>query len=278
MDRMPVDELLYQLEVDPASLILFVEGVRDQRFYSVLVPFSERINATVYSIDAIDIQIPSGGARERVLELARSTSGHVFAARMLFFLDADNDILLGRQLPARVITTDWRDMEAYATLACCIEKVLYASGKNPVLQGEYRTTSINIARTVGLYRLASDHLDLDLPFSSVFLENGRRSLTNAGLKTSLNVADLKQRLCDGAKLSTQKRSDLQNEVSKIESRFDLRASEDLAHGKDFCMIMSYMLGIRNNDCYSLLHLSIVACLDSIRNMPNMLATENFLRS
>jgi hypothetical protein len=115
-----LSEFDYELHQDPERHVLFVEGNRDVAFWKSVVPFVERGNSVVYPISELDIPVPvQGGHRGRLLWYAAQVSGSPHRGRILFFVDADQDRILGIDGPENVIFTDGRDLESYALTESC---------------------------------------------------------------------------------------------------------------------------------------------------------------
>ena len=99
---------------DEEIQLLFVEGNTDLRFWSLLVPMSQRTRTIIYAIDCIEVRDAPNSTRDRAIVLAQRLLETEVRERVRFFLDADADRLLGRPCPLNVILTDFRDLEAYA--------------------------------------------------------------------------------------------------------------------------------------------------------------------
>ena len=98
------------LVMDRERRILFVEGIRDRNFLIMLVREARDHAAEVIIAERLDIEA-EGGARGKVLAMVGQLLQH--DARMLGFVDADYARFLDHSCPARILWTDYRDLEGY---------------------------------------------------------------------------------------------------------------------------------------------------------------------
>src|ERR1700731_4950895 len=121
--RWKLSEFIYEMQQDTDRRVFFVEGIRDQVFWSKSLQLARRSGTVVYAISTLDCGAVPGGERGRLLWAAEQLSSSSIAERLQFFADADFDRLLRRKNPDNMILTDGRDLESYFLLGKCCDHV-----------------------------------------------------------------------------------------------------------------------------------------------------------
>ncbi|MGN6270451.1 MAG: hypothetical protein ACTHM0_11240 [Sphingomonas sp.] len=278
MSRITVDELIYLLQrQDTEAQYIVVEGPRDTNFWSLLVPISERKRAAIIPVTSIECEQCEGGERGRAVNLAERLLNTPVADRIIFFLDADNDRILGKPLPDNVILTDYRDHESYALNRQGFRSILYAVGRDPEDSIDYENRLFDIATRLGLMRLADFELDFCLPFRGIFIDHPQRVLNPAGKSCQLDEASLLRRLLSGANLLGHL-ANFEEHLSDITDRYGGVEPRQLTNGKDAAAIFSRMLGVSYLEAIRLIHLAIASCMESIKLLPNLARVEALARA
>ncbi|WP_420242321.1 hypothetical protein [Roseiterribacter gracilis] len=258
-------EFELELTEDSQRIVLFVEGHRDLAFWRKLLPTAERDRASVYPISALECPSVLGGERGRLIWAAKTFLVHELSDRLRFFADADMDKLLEVETPRNVWTTDYRDLECYALCPVCFEE-LCATGLGDAEKAAPLIAAIsNVARPVGLMRVASQRLQLDLPFNRT-LEKGFGRFTDRRA-SSFDQRKLAQALLQNAGISLSELARYEAACASEQERFRDLIDAHLVHGKDLVRILAHCLNIEMAAVTPIIFLSIGACTSTVRMEP-----------
>lgn len=263
-----LNELLFELDQDQKRRILFVEGARDMAFWREIVPSMERGDTVVYAISEVECEKVLGGERGRLMWCAINVQPITrMNERLLFFADADYDLILGNEIPTNVVLTDGRDLESYALTPKAFRRLAMRG-----LAGsqEYAETLlswvISVTRPIGLLRIASARNSLDLPFAHSFLRGISRFLVGAKLAAVLEVDGLLRALLQNAKISLSRITEIKRQLeSEIDRQLAVTDSR-VVHGKDLVRSLSWLFGSTEGQTEAMLFL----CVDTeeICRQPN----------
>lgn len=271
-------ELIYLLErQDPQGLVLIVEGDDDLRFWSLLVPFSQRSRTTVYPARRIEIEGVEGGERGRALRLAEALWGTSVQDKVLFLVDADHDRINGKCYNSNVVFTDFRDLEVYAYNQSALEVLLFSMREDPSLSAQTLAAFDAILRPCGLLRIADFLNDLRLPFQRTL--GGKLRKYVAGTKSNPRIEP--DRLI-GSLLQNNHES--LTDVARVrmmyddaESAFGSLPSPDLVHGKDFVGAVAWRFGLNWAEAERAILSCLGSCAAMVRSLPNLAKVEQFVR-
>jgi hypothetical protein len=164
--RISVDEFAYWLaRQDTAAKVLLVEGARDVRFWSRLVPDQKRTASVIFPIDRIDVPVKFGGNKGRILTLIRDTRILPLHDRLCVFIDADNDHLLSIGHQAIVELTEVRDIECYALSDDAWAGISDALNITEESSNRALTAIRGIGLKFGLLRAANERVGSNLPIT-----------------------------------------------------------------------------------------------------------------
>lgn len=278
-ERIKQNELLYRLSrQDPDSLVLFVEGFGDLRFWSLMVPISQRVRASVYPIQIVEIEGGAEGERGRALQLAEALWETDVRDRVLFFIDADYDRLLGRQHRPNVVLTDYRDLEAYAYELDALTALLFSMGEDPGAAGQLAAICDAVLRPCGTLRLADATHRHRLPFQQTWGDRLRRHIRGPRNNPHIDVDQ-------AIRVLLQNRGEGPADAPTIRAQYDAVAqqlcgapSRDFVHGKDLINVIAWRFQTTLEEAERALLGALAASLDRIRTLPNITAIEAFVRS
>jgi hypothetical protein len=181
--RWKPEELLYELEQDPRCRILFVEGGRDIAFWRDTVPLQKGPDVVTYPISVLECETGEGGERGRLIRAARLLQNTPAAPRIRFLADANGDLFLGKIPPPNVTLTDGRDLENYAISSSCLDHICKTAFPAKGETGaELLEVLREVARPIGILRIASERAELKLPFQRTLSEN-------RGVKRFIKIVD-----------------------------------------------------------------------------------------
>ena len=162
MRRTP-DEVVMSHIMDPRRRTVFVEGPRDAGFLQALRGDGPVDRALLQPIDSVEVSVPSGGNRARVLALAEAVAD-AHLDRIRFLVDADHHHVEPDQVPQRVWITDKRDLDWYVLIIDCLDHAANAAfSADPAWLREVFSGSEVVGRWLGYVRLASRRYQLGLP-------------------------------------------------------------------------------------------------------------------
>ncbi|TGV40432.1 hypothetical protein EN829_003795 [Mesorhizobium sp. M00.F.Ca.ET.186.01.1.1] len=146
---------------------------------------------TVLTVDAVDFAVPvSGGNRGRLVEFAKIVEGKTTA--IMFFADADYDLLLNKKPPGNVLLTDRRDIEGYIFNERAIGKILRLSLCTTEESKPLFNAIISICKRVAAIRVFSEERGLKLPFQDTNLKRYISKGTNPMLDEGAYIKALMQ--------------------------------------------------------------------------------------
>jgi hypothetical protein len=278
-ERITQRELIYRLErQDPDSFVLIVEGDDDLRFWSLLVPVSQRNRTMVYPVRTIDVVGADDGERGRALKLAEHFWGTPLQDRVLFLLDADYDRLTGRAHNANVVLTDFRDLEAYAYDLGAVECLLFAMREEPALARQVLAAFDLILRPCGYLRAADALNDLKLPFQRTCGDRLRRYIEGPRSNPRVELDRLIGALLQNNDQSLAEVPAVRARYDEANASFNAVASPDLIHGKDFVNAIAWRFGIGIAEAERALLGCLASTIDRIRGLPTIMQVEQFVRA
>lgn len=220
--------------MDPERRDMYVEGRRDSIFFRWLTGGSIRPGSRIVEISFVDVPGDiKGGNRGRLARLADVIGRH---DRLLCFLDADFDRLHGRSHAAVAALTDGKDLEGYLLRQECVDKLLALALTSDLDGRSVLSQLCNAARPLGLLRIASLSLGLDLPFQNTKLEKHVSFKRNVGFDVDLD-AYLRALLQNGH-VSIARTSEVLAELEICTKKYAGEADRQIAHGKDVMVLVS----------------------------------------
>jgi hypothetical protein len=163
--RWTAKELLLELELDPGRRVLFLEGNRDLVFWRDTVPLRRGPGVVLYPISFLDCEQGDGGERGRLIRAARLFQASSAADRVHFFP------FFGRAPPPNVTFTDGRDLESYAISNNCLGHICNTGfATNRETGSALLSLLTELARPIGILRIASERAALGLPFQRTLSE------------------------------------------------------------------------------------------------------------
>lgn len=227
MVRRQIDAYLTAIRMDPKRRHPFVEGLRDRNFLLWVCGSAINSDLTILTIDAVEFVTPiAGGNRGRLVEFAKIAEGQTDA--IMFFADADYDVLLERSLPGNLLVTDRRDIEGYVFSEISVDKILKLSlnsnnSANPIFRSVMR-----ICRKVAAIRIYSEEKGLKLPFQET---NLKRHISKIG-SNELDSKAFVRSLFQNANLSISGVDEFLEKVGITESKIASIDELQYIHGKD----------------------------------------------
>jgi hypothetical protein len=237
MLRRDVASIVAAHKLDPERRELYVEGRQDAAFLSVLVRETKDPNTIIQVIGAVDLPIPGGGERGRLIEFARQVEElHLGIA---FFADQDVDMLLGRAIPSNGWLTDGRDLESYllqpeAFLKLPASVVSLAEEQALHLLEEL----LREAKRLGILRVYSAVNDLALPFQ---VTDFRRCVSGEGTTIAVDVERYVKTLCQNCGRSLSTVATITEGLASLEASYGGVDPLQLVHGKDALHLLDIVL-------------------------------------
>jgi hypothetical protein len=213
--------------MDPKRRHLFVEGLRDRNFLLWICGGEINSDLTVLTIDSVEFVTPiAGGNRGRLVEFAKIAEGQTEA--IMFFADADYDVLLERPLPRNLVVTDKRDLEGYTFNEISIDKILRLSLNSTNSADPIFRSIIEICKKVAWLRILSEENGLQLPFQ----ETNIKKYISREFRYELDVAKFTRALMQNAGMSLSLIGDILEDLKKVEKRMASVEASVYIHGKD----------------------------------------------
>lgn len=278
--RFKVSELREYVATDPKVRILIVEGPRDIDFWKDVLPVEERNNCVVYSVEEIELASGEGGNKGAALRLAIDTKEWAENERIHYFLDADNDNLLGVVRGENVTLTDGRDLETYVLIDQVFER-LCKSGASETPK-EALATKVAVTETVrrvGVLRLVSERNGMKLPFQKTFPDGTlSRFFKKRGEVISLKVAGMFDALAAEAGLSHREKQSVAQLFGKEEQGIAAKHNRDIVHGKDLVAFIAWYFEIPYDIAAGLVRLAMAAEIAFVRKEPCVRLVEQWARA
>ena len=253
-----LSEFLFELELDSSRKVLFVEGSRDLAFWRGLVPSPDRGDTVIYPISAIKCEFAGGGERGRLLCIARAVLSSKSSDRVLFFADADCDRILGHKEPSNVVLTDGRDLESYGlTQGCLTHLCVQGLGMDEVGAGPVLGRVVEVTRPIGILRIASQRVDLKLPFQRTFEKRGLgRFLCGNKIDAHVDVDKLISTLLQNAGISLSRTGEIVELLRQEKEMLENIGHDQIVHGKDFERALASFFDLDEEQIERLLFLSM----------------------
>lgn len=244
MHRTP-EAIRVSYQMDPARRDVYVEGARDRIFLQWVVGQERHPDTRIIEAKFAEMPNEDGGERGRLCALAvrLADCGKNFRC----FVDADMDRLLGRRVPALVILTDHRDLEAYVVSPECLEKVLKLGFCCTSITALQLMNNIErVGRTLSALRLHSARENLGLPFQSTDV---LRSLSLNHDVVDLDSRRYVQSLLQNAPARSRTAglefgvamTSILAAAGAIAIEFGTTDPRDVIHGKDAFAILEFVL-------------------------------------
>lgn len=246
---MPVKELIARLKMDPALIILFVEGARDLAFWRKYAPIGNRINSVVYSASLIFLpDACEGGEKGKLLKLVEILdNSDIFniSNRVKVFVDADNDRLLGTLHLSNVVLTDYRDLESYAFNDDTLIDIVHTGlAKTHLIIQDLINEIKEFCLPISGLRLVSERDAYKLAFQRTF-ENGKRKkyiVKNAN-KNVIDSEALIATLMQNGKVSLSKKVEIKDKLVNIIPTIASVDLRQILHGKDWTFFLAHLCNV-----------------------------------
>lgn len=268
--RWKMKEFIYEMTQDPERRVLFVEGVRDQAFWSKTLQVPRRPGTLIYSISSIECDSVPGGERGRLIWAAQKLSESMVSDRLLFFADADCDRLLNKALPPNTILTDGRDLESYFFLGdCCAHVCAVIRPGDDTLHTVFADRIKRVARPLGILRLASARGDMKLPFRETLKRGLKKFVVKNGSGHDLNVHALLRVLLQNADRSLSEESGIYSLYKDEEALQRSAPDNQIVHGKDLARLIAWEFDVAQAYAEALVMIALATEKASIRAEPNI---------
>ena len=276
--RWTPQELILELDQDPARRILFVEGIRDLAFWRDL-PLERGPGAVIYPISFLECEPGEGGERGRLIRAARFFQDRGWVTRIHFFADANGDRFLERPLPPAVTLTDGRDLESYALSPECLQHFYKIAFPERDGTGAALLQLLSkIARPIGVLRIASERASLRLPFSKTLADDRlKRFLTASDDAVGLDMNHLITALIQNAGQSLAIKDYVIRNYEDERTRLSTTSDHLIIHGRDTRRVLAWQFGVSINEIERLIYMSLALDRNRIREFPNVKDVENWLR-
>lgn len=275
-------ELEQFLAEDTSARVLFVEGETDILIWRHICPIAVRINTVVYSMSSIDLAVPTGGNKERAIQLAKNCALWPEASRqrVWFFLDSDCDRFLNVTYPQLVSVTDGRDMESYvlhgSLLSCMCE---LGAGKRSSEAALLSGAISKLLRPIGFLRIASAQQGWQLPFQNTFQSGSvKRFFRETRGVFDLRLSNLIDALLDQADISRSNKESIEAELSSLMRSSSTIPDWQVVHGKDLVALFAWYFDIPLNISAGLLALSLTAQAHELSSLASFGYVDAWLRA
>lgn len=274
--NLTIKELIALLISDDDLYILFVEGKRDLAFWSEILPFSDRKNGVIYPISIIKIDGVQGGEKGRCIKVADLMINEGLQQRVKVFIDDDYDTLIGTNHPDNVITTDYKDIEAYSFEEKCLKKILKIGlAKESIEVDKIIDDLKNLCIPIGLIRVLSKKEKLNFPFQSTFKKNRRRKfITGSNCKIRIKIDKLVSTIIQNSEKNLSILDDIMIKLEKINDKLKDTDCRYIMHGKDWTYYFSVLLEIDNRSIEPMIFLAMD--YDQIRGCEKISQVTNWL--
>jgi hypothetical protein len=275
--RWKLSEFIYEMEQDTQRRVFFVEGVRDQVFWSKTLQLARRAGTVIYSISSLECDIVSGGERGRLMWAADQLSTSSIADRLQFFADADFDRLLQNHNPDNVLLTDGRDLESYFFLGNCCDHLCSAVQPGTAdAHAIFRELITTVARPLGILRVASTRHQLDLPFMRTLQKGLGRFVIDNGSTFELDIHAIIRTLLQNAGLSMSRASDVQTYYTNEKLSQLATPDNQIVHGKDLSQLIAWKYKITQSFAETFIMLALATETFIIRAEPNIRCAATWL--
>jgi Protein of unknown function (DUF4435) len=275
--RWKLSEFIYEMEQDAQRRVFFVEGIRDQVFWSKTLQFARRSGTVIYSISILDCDAVSGGERGRLVWVANQLSTSSIAGRLRYFADADFDRLLQIPVPESILLTDGRDLESYFFLGNCCDH-LCTSVQPGVADAHqiFRGHITSIARPLGILRLASVRNQLHLPFKRTLEKGLHRFVVTNNSTFELDVNAVVRTLLQNAGQSTTNAPHVMAQYVHEQAVQAATPDNQIIHGKDLARLIAWKYKIAQSFAENFVMLALTTEKATIRTQPNIQAAAAWL--
>lgn len=264
-----VDELKELLAADPSARILIVEGEADlQLWRKVTATYPDA--GSVYPISEIILTTNLSNNRDRCLDLAAISSQWQEAARLNFFIDADNDHALGAPPIQRVWLTDGRDLESYCLDPKVFETVCVTGcGLSQTETNGLLTAITQVVRPLSVLRVLSARDKLNLPFRSCYPEDRLRSVfKKKGTSMSLALLPIVLSLLQHKHGNGGSASKVLADHTNITSHLSPLSDNLIVHGKDLTAFLAKFTGVEFRVISGIMRLALHGNVEVLLTKPN----------
>jgi hypothetical protein len=277
--RWKPEELLYELELDPRRRILFVEGDRDIAFWRDTVPLQKGPDVVIYPISFLECEAGEGGERGRLIRAARRLLNTPAAPRIRLFADANGDPFLGKIPPPNVTFTDGRDLESYAISSRCLDHICKTAfpAKGETAAGLLKLLR-EVARPIGMLRIASERAGLNLPFQRTLRENRgvNRFMKMVDGFPNLDIPRLLTTLIQNSGQSLAMLVSAMQAYEKECLTLTMIPDHKIIQGKDLIQVLAWYFSVRPDEMTRLLFMSLALESEQVRNCENIRLLQDWM--
>jgi hypothetical protein len=238
--RLP-EAVIKSLEMDPDRKYLFVEGLEDRLFIEHVFEGSYDESLIVLEIDSVDIRGNiEGGNRGRVISFAKIADENNASHRIRCFIDKDYSEFIEEVFPTCIITTDFRDLEAYLLEEKYLNKFLKIGLKVEKIVGKHLLDVLLQARYFGCVRVTSLENSLKLSVNSTNEKLHKYVEVTKQFEIEIKEREYIQSLLSNSNIAIKKERLLELLNNTI-SKYSTANSRDLIHGKDLIIVLKEII-------------------------------------
>lgn len=274
--RVKFSEILAQLKLDASLRLLLVEGLRDFAFVHRIVNVQECNSLLIYTSGNMEVEgCAEGGERGRAIKVANDFAVHGYSARVVAFVDADEDHLLNISYGDNVVFTDFRDLEAFGLELKVVERIyLDAFARVGVDVESVVEKLIEDSLYIAAVRLYSKVDNLNLPVNAV-VDKVRRCLDR---DCCFDRARFLRAILSKKYGSISSFDECNSEIQQCQYFLKLFDPRRAVRGKDWVALLAQYLDQKEEMIEALVFTSInyefvIEC-DNISRLVSFMRTEN----
>lgn len=269
--------ILKSFEMDPDRKVLYVEGKRDRLFFEYILENKLGKNVLIREISTVELPDCEGGEKGRLMFFAHVISNSKIE-NLKFFTDADYDLLLEKSLPPNIITTDYKDLEAYLYEEDIFLKFILLGLATDKISVKYLKDKICNCRILAYLRIINERYNYHLPINETNKNFSRYFSIKANLSSAFDydkyITTLLQKIN-----RLKKKDDVLKKLEIIKQDFNHIPIKYIVHGKDVINLLKEIAHALNLDKKNVEKV-FWTCFDksTIPNYTNLATVLQFLKN
>ena len=244
MNRRGAEAIVQAALMDRGRRDIFVEGIQDKLVLEFLASNRRDTQVRVLVIDDVaDIDEQQGGAKARVLKLAR-LAANAGADNLRFFVDRDFDAFSDISYPSNTWHTDFPDLEGCLLnpyYMCKLIRLGYLAAS--ISPHDVLAVTNAICRQLSLLRILSSRKGLELPITD---SNKARFIIHNNGDVQFDLEKYIRSVLQSARIPLRRLASILEEYETLVDEMKDIEDEHLTRGKDFfdvCRIVLRRLGV-----------------------------------
>lgn len=254
-----------------------MEGTSDQMFFEqIRTRIGASNNTVIYTPDSIELSSAEGGNRGRAFLLAKTIADAKLLDRIVCFLDADFDPVLGNLPPPGVIFTDERDMIGYVLDLQGIALLLQLLGAGKTSTFQFLSDLYAVVREWSFIRALSQREKLNLKVNATINKRISKYIVENGNNKSSDRRKIVESVLQNTFKDRSKTEEILLAVKEFENCEEW-CDTCFCHGHDAAQYISYATKKSAQEIERLLLAVLIAQSDRISSRENISKVVEFLQ-